>query len=161
MNWDQPLAQSTEEDDQKLDCSGATLLQLVSLPKLCRVGIFVLVWPAYSWDLKTSDSLLVAHASVALGGRRFADNGEVQRCKHLFLMASGSFRIAGRSALTRWCTCSCQNKFNCEERSKCREFLHNLRATSLEPCDICKIWGFYGGDYEELCFLGSYAVWLL
>jgi hypothetical protein len=25
----------------------------------------------------------------------------------------------------------------------------------------CKIWGFHGGDYEELCPLGCYAVWLL
>jgi hypothetical protein len=24
-----------------------------------------------------------------------------------------------------------------------------------------KIWGFHGGDYEELCLLGRYAVWLL
>jgi hypothetical protein len=27
--------------------------------------------------------------------------------------------------------------------------------------DICKIWGFHGGDYEEWCLLGCYAVWLL
>jgi hypothetical protein len=26
---------------------------------------------------------------------------------------------------------------------------------------ICKIWGFHGGDYEEWCLLGCYAVWLL
>jgi hypothetical protein len=25
----------------------------------------------------------------------------------------------------------------------------------------CKIWGFHGGDYEEWCRLGCYAVWLL
>jgi hypothetical protein len=24
-----------------------------------------------------------------------------------------------------------------------------------------KIWGFHGGDYEEWCLLGCYAVWLL
>jgi hypothetical protein len=23
----------------------------------------------------------------------------------------------------------------------------------------CKIWGFHGGDYEEWCLLGCYAVW--
>jgi hypothetical protein len=28
-------------------------------------------------------------------------------------------------------------------------------------CVICKIWGFHGGDYEEWCLLGCYAVWLL
>jgi hypothetical protein len=28
-------------------------------------------------------------------------------------------------------------------------------------CRWCKIWGFHGGDYEELCLLGCYAVWLL
>jgi hypothetical protein len=35
-------------------------------------------------------------------------------------------------------------------------------------CGFCKdrrfrykIWGFHGGDYEELCLLGCYAVWLL
>jgi hypothetical protein len=26
---------------------------------------------------------------------------------------------------------------------------------------LCKIWGFYGGDYEEWCLLGCYAAWLL
>jgi hypothetical protein len=26
---------------------------------------------------------------------------------------------------------------------------------------LCKIWGFHGGDYEELCLLGRYAVWRL
>jgi hypothetical protein len=26
---------------------------------------------------------------------------------------------------------------------------------------ICKIWGFHGGDYEEWCLLGCYAVCLL
>jgi hypothetical protein len=25
----------------------------------------------------------------------------------------------------------------------------------------CKIWGFHGGDFEEWCLLGCYAVWLL
>jgi hypothetical protein len=25
----------------------------------------------------------------------------------------------------------------------------------------CKILGFHGGDYEECCLLGCYAVWLL
>jgi hypothetical protein len=25
----------------------------------------------------------------------------------------------------------------------------------------CKIWGFHGGDYEEWCLLGCYAMWLL
>jgi hypothetical protein len=24
-----------------------------------------------------------------------------------------------------------------------------------------KIWGFHGGDYEEWCLLGCYAMWLL
>jgi hypothetical protein len=26
---------------------------------------------------------------------------------------------------------------------------------------FCKILGFHGGDYEEWCLLGCYAVWLL
>jgi hypothetical protein len=26
---------------------------------------------------------------------------------------------------------------------------------------LFKIWGFHGGDYEEWCLLGCYAVWLL
>jgi hypothetical protein len=26
---------------------------------------------------------------------------------------------------------------------------------------VSKIWGFQGGDYEEWCLLGCYAVWLL
>jgi hypothetical protein len=26
---------------------------------------------------------------------------------------------------------------------------------------LCKILGFHGGDYEEWCLLGCYAVWLL
>jgi hypothetical protein len=33
----------------------------------------------------------------------------------------------------------------------------------LEPWTVetCNIWGFHGGDYEEWCLLGSYAVWPL
>jgi hypothetical protein len=27
--------------------------------------------------------------------------------------------------------------------------------------ETCKIWSFHGCDYEEWCFLGCYAVWLL
>jgi hypothetical protein len=27
--------------------------------------------------------------------------------------------------------------------------------------ELCKIWGFHGGDSEEWCLLGCYAVWLL
>jgi hypothetical protein len=26
---------------------------------------------------------------------------------------------------------------------------------------LCKIWGFHGGNHEEWCLLGCYAVWLL
>jgi hypothetical protein len=26
---------------------------------------------------------------------------------------------------------------------------------------VNRIWGFHGGDYEECCLLGCYAVWLL
>jgi hypothetical protein len=32
---------------------------------------------------------------------------------------------------------------------------------AFELPEQCKIWGFHGGDYEEWCLLGSYAVWLL
>jgi hypothetical protein len=27
--------------------------------------------------------------------------------------------------------------------------------------NLCKIWGFHGGDSEEWCILGCYALWLL
>jgi hypothetical protein len=30
-----------------------------------------------------------------------------------------------------------------------------------DKIQLCKIWGFHGGDYEEWCLLGCYAVWLL
>jgi hypothetical protein len=33
-------------------------------------------------------------------------------------------------------------------------------CTSSRLCQ-CEIWGFHGGDYEEWCLLGCYAVWLL
>jgi hypothetical protein len=33
-------------------------------------------------------------------------------------------------------------------------------AMPFSPIE-CKIWGFHGGDYEEWCLLGCYAVWLL
>jgi hypothetical protein len=26
---------------------------------------------------------------------------------------------------------------------------------------LCKIFGFHGGDYEEWCLLGCYAMWFL
>jgi hypothetical protein len=32
-----------------------------------------------------------------------------------------------------------------------------IRASELYS--ECKIWGFHGGDYEEWCLLGCYAVW--
>jgi hypothetical protein len=35
-----------------------------------------------------------------------------------------------------------------------KTMLTNMRA-------YCRIWGFHGGDYEEWCLLGCYAVWLL
>jgi hypothetical protein len=35
------------------------------------------------------------------------------------------------------------------------------RATVATYLLSCKIWGFHGGDYEEWCLLGCYAVWLL
>jgi hypothetical protein len=31
----------------------------------------------------------------------------------------------------------------------------------LSNKNLCKIWDFHGGDYEEWCLLGCYAVWLL
>jgi hypothetical protein len=57
-------------------------------------------------------------------------------------------------------------------RSICQHQTHNLKkhATfrlqhSEETNNLhtgnCKMWGFHGGDYEELCLLGCYAVWLL
>jgi hypothetical protein len=37
-----------------------------------------------------------------------------------------------------------------------------LRSVLRLPIKVmlCKIWGFHGGDYEEWCLLGCYAVWL-
>jgi hypothetical protein len=34
-------------------------------------------------------------------------------------------------------------------------FLSFIQNTTFR----CQIWGFHGGDYEEWCLLGSYAVW--
>jgi hypothetical protein len=36
-----------------------------------------------------------------------------------------------------------------------------LQHCLWEHCILSKIWGFQGGDYEEWCLLGRYAVWLL
>jgi hypothetical protein len=36
-----------------------------------------------------------------------------------------------------------------------REGVCNMKSSNV------KSWGFHGGDYEELCLLGCYAVWLL
>jgi hypothetical protein len=44
------------------------------------------------------------------------------------------------------------------------QILHStnqLRSVAERQCVSCKIWGFHGGDYEEWCLLGCYAVWLL
>jgi hypothetical protein len=38
---------------------------------------------------------------------------------------------------------------------------HKLLEISIEKVGVCKISGFHGGDYEEWCLLGCYAVWLL
>jgi hypothetical protein len=35
------------------------------------------------------------------------------------------------------------------------------RSTLWRKVIQYKIWGFHGGDYEEWCLLGCYAVWLL
>jgi hypothetical protein len=37
----------------------------------------------------------------------------------------------------------------------------NISLRYLYILHLCKIWGFHGGDYEEWCLLGCYAVWLL
>jgi hypothetical protein len=39
-----------------------------------------------------------------------------------------------------------------------RELPDQWKESIIIPC---KIWGFHGGDYEEWCLLGCYAVWLL
>jgi hypothetical protein len=36
-----------------------------------------------------------------------------------------------------------------------------LHGNGSPPPPNCKIWGFHGGEYEEGCLLGCYAVWLL
>jgi hypothetical protein len=41
------------------------------------------------------------------------------------------------------------------------DILHSHRRENLKPYIVCKISGFHGGDYEEWCILGCYAVWLL
>jgi hypothetical protein len=35
------------------------------------------------------------------------------------------------------------------------------RLPSYSQRETCKIWGFHGGDCEEWCLLGCYAVWIL
>jgi hypothetical protein len=40
-------------------------------------------------------------------------------------------------------------------------FLYTQILQKTIPLSTCKIWGFHGGDYEEWCLLGCYAVWLL
>jgi hypothetical protein len=37
----------------------------------------------------------------------------------------------------------------------------SAKALLSEQGRPCTIWGFHGGDYEEWCLLGCYAVWLL
>jgi hypothetical protein len=41
------------------------------------------------------------------------------------------------------------------------ELLWDNAVECQEKAKICKIWGLHGGDYEELCLLGCYAVWFL
>jgi hypothetical protein len=47
----------------------------------------------------------------------------------------------------------------CHNLSKLYRFL--TMAYECKHLGFCKIWGFHGGDYEEWCLLGCYAVWLL
>jgi hypothetical protein len=39
--------------------------------------------------------------------------------------------------------------------------MERFLASYLKEIWDKKIWGFHGGDYEEWCLLGCYAVWLL
>jgi hypothetical protein len=41
------------------------------------------------------------------------------------------------------------------------DFLKVISWWVIHEYKICKIGGFHGGDYEEGCLLGWYAVWLL
>jgi hypothetical protein len=38
---------------------------------------------------------------------------------------------------------------------------NNEIGKTAKILNLCKIWGFHGGDYEERCLLGCYAAWLL
>jgi hypothetical protein len=39
--------------------------------------------------------------------------------------------------------------------------IDSCNMSSMKVIIICKNLGFHGGDYEERCLLGCYAVWLL
>jgi hypothetical protein len=41
------------------------------------------------------------------------------------------------------------------------EVYYHSDLSGIHHLQNCKIWGFHGGDYEEWCLLGCYAVWLL
>jgi hypothetical protein len=42
-----------------------------------------------------------------------------------------------------------------------RHYQNRAIALGRTMGELCKIWAFHGGDYEEWCLLGCYAVWLL
>jgi hypothetical protein len=41
------------------------------------------------------------------------------------------------------------------------QFCTMMLTDSDKIGNFSKIWGFHGGDYEEWCLLGCYAVWFL
>jgi hypothetical protein len=52
---------------------------------------------------------------------------------------------------------SCYKRSDIDRLAKSIQFQRYESKSEL----ICKIRGFHGGDYEEWCLLGCYAVWLL
>jgi hypothetical protein len=73
------------------------------------------------------------------------------QCGNFFICLGG---VEPSPLLQRPLNCLLQSPFGIIRSGWCRK-------VTVEQSMECKIWGSHGGDYEEWCFLGCYALWLL
>jgi hypothetical protein len=62
--------------------------------------------------------------------------------------------------LLRWFNLIMKKNFRMQPQKRPKEYVFQAEVRNKSR-GLSKIWGFHGGDYEELCLLGCYTVWLL
>jgi hypothetical protein len=83
-------------------------------------------------------------------------NNKHIQCHQLSIQRLVEKLPTGGVLATIWALLSCLSKGN---QSKAFPLQQPLYCFMIKRV-LCKIWGFDGGDYEEWCLLGCYAMWL-